>query len=52
MKKFVLFIIFTFAMIFTAGCETSEGVGKDLENAGQAIQEAAQEVKQEMDQNL
>ena len=39
MKKFILCLaLFTFSASLSA-CETVKGVGKDLENAGEKIQE-------------
>lgn len=32
------------------GCNTVEGVGKDVEGAGEAVQEGAGEVKDEIDE--
>lgn len=31
------------------GCDTSEGIGRDLQDAGEAIEEAAQDAQEEDD---
>ncbi|MEW6292818.1 MAG: entericidin A/B family lipoprotein [Pseudomonadota bacterium] len=37
MKKLLLFIV---ATLFLAGCNTVQGIGKDIEKGGEAIQKA------------
>jgi predicted small secreted protein len=34
-----------FSLLIFAGCETSEGVGEDLQDAGQGIQDAADDAR-------
>ena len=41
MKNAVLFILLS---IFLAGCETVKGVGKDLTNTGENLQEVADKI--------
>lgn len=31
------------ALLFTAGCNTVEGIGEDIESAGESIEEEAEE---------
>jgi predicted small secreted protein len=33
-----------------AGCNTVEGVGRDVEGAGEAVQDASQDVAEEIDE--
>ena len=33
-------LIFTFAVVLLAGCNTVKGIGQDLEKGGEAIQKA------------
>ena len=40
-KLFLLLTLFAVTIVLT-GCETLAGIGKDLENAGTAITDAAQ----------
>ena len=40
MTKFAAFITFALAFVL-AGCNTVQGVGKDIERAGNAIERAA-----------
>jgi predicted small secreted protein len=35
-------------LLALAGCNTIQGMGKDIEKGGQAVQEAAQSVKKKM----
>ncbi len=38
------FIVFGLAIVFVlGGCETVKGVGRDIENAGEALDEAVDE---------
>ncbi|MCG7518815.1 entericidin A/B family lipoprotein [Ruegeria sp. Ofav3-42] len=39
-------ILVGLALFSLAACETAKGAGKDIENAGDAIQEAATDVQQ------
>ncbi|TNF54512.1 entericidin A/B family lipoprotein [bacterium] len=41
MKKFVLLILILFAMSIAAGCHTMQGLGKDIQEAGEALEDAA-----------
>lgn len=38
-------IAFLLSLLFLAACETVEGVGRDIEAAGEAITEESQEVQ-------
>ncbi len=48
MRKLLLLGVFGFAM---AGCNTIEGVGKDIESAGGAVAESAEKTKEEIENN-
>ncbi|RDD60298.1 entericidin A/B family lipoprotein [Ferruginivarius sediminum] len=39
----VLALISIFGLLAVAGCNTAEGFGRDVESAGQAIEEEAEE---------
>lgn len=39
----VLALISIFGLLAVAGCNTTEGFGRDVESAGQAIEEEAEE---------
>lgn len=39
MRKFILFLLAGIFMVTLIGCETAKGVGKDVENTGQNIQQ-------------
>lgn len=41
MKKILSLFIVVGAFVVLAGCNTMDGVGKDVENAGDGIQDAA-----------
>ena len=40
MKAFVFMLLAVFGLAL-AGCNTAEGVGEDIENAGDAVKDAA-----------
>ncbi|HOB45541.1 MAG TPA: entericidin A/B family lipoprotein [Zoogloea sp.] len=40
MRKFVV-LIGVFAVVFLSGCNTVQGLGKDIEKGGEAIQKVA-----------
>lgn len=42
MKRQILFVVLCAAAALTAGCNTIEGAGKDIERGGEKIQGAAQ----------
>ncbi len=45
MKKLMLFILLAACCsLATVGCQTTEGVGEDMENAGESVQDAADEM--------
>ena len=46
---FVAFLL-SFAAILVAGCNTTRGLGQDVEATGEAIEEAAEETKEELSQ--
>lgn len=48
MKKYVLILLLSMAVSSQIACETSEGIGEDVEKAGEEIKEAAEEVEQEI----
>ena len=46
-KRIITAILIVFATIL-GGCNTVEGVGKDVERAGEKTQDAAQETREKM----
>jgi predicted small secreted protein len=40
--KFLPLILITLTMAFLASCETMDGAGRDIEKAGESVQDAAQ----------
>ena len=40
MKKIIAFVVLGAAVVFS-GCNTVEGMGKDLEKAGEAVQKSS-----------
>jgi len=45
-KLIALFSLMTFAML--AGCNTMEGVGRDVERGGEKLQDTAKDTKHKM----
>jgi entericidin B len=45
MKKFLLLPMALFVALVFAGCNTIEGVGKDIKKGGEAIEKAADRAK-------
>lgn len=45
MKRIGLIALTLFAVLSVAACETVQGVGQDLENAGEAISEEAEQAQ-------
>jgi predicted small secreted protein len=45
-KRYVLFLLVLFSFV---GCETLKGMGKDLENTGGNIQEAAEKLEKKVE---
>ena len=41
MKKYLQLLTALFAVLSLTGCNTLDGVGEDLEDAGESVQEAA-----------
>jgi predicted small secreted protein len=42
LKKFIVALIYTLALaLLVQGCNTMQGAGKDIEEAGEAVQDAA-----------
>lgn len=41
MKRFLVLLMFSLSAVVTAGCNTMEGAGQDIERGGEEIQEAA-----------
>ena len=39
--RFLTIIMFTFVIVSLSACQTFEGAGRDIENAGEAVQDAA-----------
>ncbi|AXE64357.1 entericidin A/B family lipoprotein [Hyphomonas sp. NPDC076900] len=48
MKKVMMALIAVVALPALAACNTIEGVGKDVKAGGQAVEETAKEVKEEI----
>lgn len=48
MKSLVAILALMFAAGLTAGCNTIEGAGKDIERGGEKIQGTAKDTKQKM----
>ena len=40
MRKEIVFVFCFAVVLFVSGCETIKGIGRDVENTGQNIQEA------------
>ena len=47
-QKILATLIFLGAIATTAGCNTVEGIGKDIERGGEATQDTARDVKRKM----
>lgn len=46
MKRFLVsLLLLAFASVLLAGCNTIEGVGKDVKRAGEAVEEAADKAR-------
>lgn len=46
MKRFVLLLMFaTLASSFLAACHTIEGAGKDIQEAGETVEETAEDAR-------
>jgi predicted small secreted protein len=41
MKKIIFLVLILFSFTLLAGCNTMQGLGKDIQGAGEAIEEAA-----------
>jgi predicted small secreted protein len=41
MKTFVVLILLLFILSIGGGCNTMQGLGKDIQNAGEALEDAA-----------
>jgi predicted small secreted protein len=41
MKKFIVLILIFFTMSIAAGCNTMQGLGKDIQEAGEVLEDAA-----------
>ena len=41
-------IVLGLSLLFLAACETAEGFGRDVQTGGQAIEEASNEVQDEL----
>ena len=51
MVKHTLWMLMALGLLGgAAGCNTVEGVGKDVEGAGEATQDAARDVKEEIEE--
>ena len=44
MKRVILFLLCASFVVMLIGCETAKGVGKDIENTGQNIQEGVNSI--------
>lgn len=43
-----LAMLIAFSLLLLAGCNTIEGMGKDIERGGEKVQDSAQSTKQQM----
>lgn len=43
--RYIVPALTAFAMMLFAGCDTSEGLGEDIEDAGEGIEESAEEAQ-------
>jgi len=48
MKKLTATLIFSFFSLGLAACNTTAGLGKDIEATGEAIEEVAEDTKEKM----
>ena len=48
MKNTLLALLFSLSAILLAGCNTTRGIGQDVEATGEAIEEAAESAKEEL----
>ena len=48
MRKYTVYLLLF--LIVLAGCETVKGLGKDIENTGDNIQEAAEKLEKKIDE--
>ena len=44
----VLTMLLAFSLVLLAGCNTIEGMGKDIERGGEKLQNSAESTKQKM----
>ena len=44
----LLSILFAFSLVLLGGCNTIEGMGKDIERGGEKLQDSAESTKQKM----
>ena len=44
----ILAVMFTFSLVLLTGCNTVEGMGKDIERGGEKLQNSAESTKQKM----
>jgi len=47
--KILLSILISLLGVMASGCETADGFGNDVENAGDAISDAAEDAEDELD---
>ena len=47
-QKILATLIFLGTLATTAGCNTVEGIGKDIERGGEATQDTARDIKRKM----
>lgn len=48
MKTGLLALLLTFSAFLISGCNTTRGFGQDVEATGEAIEETAEEAKEEL----
>lgn len=48
MRNYLYLLLMIFASVGLTACNTTEGIGKDVSAAGEAIEEAAEEAEDEM----
>ena len=44
----MLAVLFAFSLVLLTGCNTIEGMGKDIERGGEKLQDSAESTKQKM----
>lgn len=48
MQKYLIWVVLAAAGVISAGCNTTRGMGEDVEATGEAVQDAAQKTEDEL----